>query len=269
MRQINQLLIFLFVGLFVLTSASLVTAQKEDSSAGPAGIPEQSGDYADPDHPGLRIRVFVHNPHDNRGAKPQAEPASLVCSEDPDSEAFVGATPWKIAAGTWVYNLNPSSVPGTVGGSNLPTIVANSFTPWQDAISTSSAKPNIVRGADTGVKRAAFDGIHTIAWNRINATAIGITYVWYYPDTGVLAEVDTIMNKIYRWNWGGGSFCTQDNAYDAQNILIHELGHWYGLDDEYETSYVYNTMYGYGSLGETLKITPATGDVNGLKTIYP
>ncbi|MBI2040115.1 hypothetical protein HYT18_03510 [Candidatus Microgenomates bacterium] len=264
----KKLLAILFASLLLFVTSSVVSAEKPENP-GVSNLPQVSGDYPDPDHPGLRIRVFVHNPKDERGAKPQAEPASLVCSEDPDSSAFVGATPWKIPSGSWVYNLNPSSVPGTVGGSNLPTIAANSFSPWQDALSASATKPNLVRGSDTKVARAALDGIHTIAWNRIKLTAIGITYVWYWGDTGLLAEVDTIMNKSYRWNWSGGEFCAQDNAYDAQNILEHELGHWYGLEDEYEQPYTNNTMFGYGSLGETKKITPTTGDENGLRAIYP
>jgi hypothetical protein len=80
----------------------------------------------------------------------------------------------------------------------------------------------------------------------------------------MVAEIDTIMND--RLNWTDG-VCSQ-NSYALENILIHEQGHWYGLDDEYTTEFVDNTMYGYGDTAETKKTTPSIGDINGLNFIY-
>ena len=241
-------------------------AQKPEDP-GTSNVPEINGDYPDPDHPGVRVRVFAH-PADRQG-KPQVEPAALVCTEDPNSSAFVSWTGWKLPSGDWTYNLNPTSVPGTVGPNNLATIAGAGFNAWQNALASSSAEPTPIRGSDTTVNRSFYDGQNIIAWNKIQATALGITYVRYYTASGIVVDVDTIMNKKYRWNWSGGELCAVSNAYDAQNILIHELGHWYGLDDEYESAYVNNTMFGYGSLGETLKNTPTTGDINGVRAIYP
>ena len=82
------------------------------------------------------------------------------------------------------------------------------------------------------------------------------------------------MNKRFNWywsdpsSWPAGQICAYEGVYDAQNILTHELGHTIGLDDEYESSYINNTMYGYGSKGETKKNTLTTGDKNGALTLY-
>jgi hypothetical protein len=41
-----------------------------------------------------------------------------------------------------------------------------------------------------------------------------------------------------------------------------------GLKDHYTADYADNTMYGYGSLGETKKDTLTTGDINGVLAKY-
>ena len=46
------------------------------------------------------------------------------------------------------------------------------------------------------------------------------------------------------------------------------LGHWFGLDDEYDTAYSNNTMFGYGSKAELKKITLENGDKIGIDNIY-
>lgn len=261
-----KLLAVIFATILLFVSSASVLAQKPEDQ-GVSNVPEINGDYPDPDHPGVRVRVFAHP--EQRMGKPQAEPAALVCSEDPNSSAFVSWTGWKLPSSAWTYNLNPTSVPGTVGPNNIPTIAASGFNVWQNALASSSAKPTPVRGSDTTINRSFYDGQNIIAWNKIQATALGITYVRYYTLSGIVVDVDTIMNKRYKWDWSEGELCAVSNVYDAQNILTHEQGHWYGLDDEYEQAYVNNTMFGYGSPGETQKNTPTTGDKNGIQAIYP
>lgn len=224
-------------------------------------IPEQNGTYDDPDHPRVKVRVFVHPERPTKD-----ESAALVCDlADPDSVAVVGGAGWKLPS-SWTYNLNPSSVPSAVGGSNLPTIAGNGFADW-----TTAANNNItfIKGSDTTISRQAYDGKNTIAWGRTSGSALGVTYVRYYASTGQVVDVDTIMNKKFPWRWSNSNVCAESTAYDAENILTHELGHWIGMDDEYDTAYQHNTMYGYGSKSEVKKNTLTTGDTTGAAAIYP
>jgi hypothetical protein len=55
---------------------------------------------------------------------------------------------------------------------------------------------------------------------------------------------------------------------DVQNIMTHEFGHWCGLDDLYDSSDYWLTMYGYSGYGETYKQTLGWGDILGLKELY-
>lgn len=239
--------------ILLLFSFAPALAQQSNGS-----IPERNGDYPDPEHPGIRVRVFVHE-----AGKPQASTASCM---DGSSDALVGKTGWKLPSGTWTYNLNPSSVPSSVGGGNLPTIATNAFNQWQGA----QSKVTFSKGADTTATRNALDGQNIVAWGRTSGTALAVTYTRYYTSTGIVADVDTIFNVKFPWSWTvyQQNLCVSTNAYDTQDILTHETGHWMGLDDEYATNYQDNTMYGYGSKNEIKKDTLTTGDINGVKAIY-
>lgn len=223
-------------------------------------IPEKSGVYDDPDHPGVKVHVFAHPERPTKD-----ESSALVCNlADPDSTAVVGATGWKLSP-SWTYNLNPSSVPSSVGGSNLPTIAGNGFADWSAATGN---KVTFNRGADTTVARQAYDGKNVMAWGRTNGSALGVTYVRYFTSNGQVVDVDTIMNKKYPWKWSNSNTCAESTAYDAEDIMNHEIGHWPGLNDMYTANYVDATMYGYGSKGEVKKNTLTTGDNAGAAAIY-
>ncbi len=259
----KKILAILFSFLFLFSFSITVFAQS------PNGIPEKNGDYQDPDHPGLRVRVFVHSP---KPSKPEStQSPSLVCpTPDPDSNAVVPPAGWKLPS-TWTYTLNPSSVPSSVGSANLAAITNNAFTQWTNVL---GGKVTISKtSSNTRTDRARYDRQNIIAWGRTSASALAVTYTWYYTSgslAGQAAEEDTIFNKKYPWFWNSLNFaCTDSNSYDAQDILTHEIGHWFGLNDTYDEVFIDNTMYGYGLKGETKKDTLTTGDTLGVWAIYP
>ena len=237
-------------------SSSLVLAKNDKAG----DIPEVDGTYDVLGHPELKVRVFVHK------AKPSPSPTLVrQCGlSDPDSDAVVSKEVWKLPA-TFTYNLNPANVPALVDSANWPIIAENSFNVWEKAISN---KVNVTRSTDTTIARKGLDGKNIIAWGTASGSALGVTYIWYYPSTGFVAELDTIMNKKFIWTWSGVSTCAYTNSYDAQSILTHEIGDWFGLDDEYDAGYINNTMYGYGFKGDAKGDTLTSGDIQGVQAIY-
>lgn len=223
-------------------------------------IPEKEGIYRVWSHPELRVRVFVHGIK----GKPNPPAPALICGlDDLDSLAVVDSAGWKLPS-KWTYYLNSSSVPSSVGGKNLTTIAVNAFKVWTDV-----TKLTIANVGNTSVSQRKLDNRNIIAWGSTPSSALGVTYIWYNPNTKQVIDVDTIINKNVVWMWSGGTTnCAYDNSYDAQDILTHELGHWLGLDDHYTGDYAENTMYGYGSKTETKKDTLTTGDIDGVKAIY-
>lgn len=244
------LLTFFLGFVFVLT----VSAQDGD-------IPERNGVYNVPGRPDLKVRVFVHGP------KPEPTSLPVVSCTDPDSSAVVPGAGWHLPL-SWTYRLNTSSVPSSVGSGNFSTIASNAYSAWSTAV---NGKVSFNKGSDTTVDRKGYDGQNIVAWGRTSGTALAVTYTWYYTSTGEAAETDTIFNKKFAWSWTNPALfsCSQSsNTYDAQNILTHELGHWMGLDDTYDSSFADNTMYGYGAKGEIKKDTLTTGDKQGVSNIY-
>lgn len=256
-------LIGLTSALLFLFSPYMVFAKQEpnvNANSNAFEIPEKNGDYPDPEHPGVRVRVFVHQPKDSS--------TLITTCSDPDSSAVDGILGWHLPSSV-TYNLNTSSAPLSVG-SNFSTIAGNAFNTWQTAVG--SSKVTFVQGSDTTANRQSLDFQNIIAFGRTSGTALAVTYTRYYTATHEVADVDTIFNKKFTWVWTDPSLNTcslYSNSYDVQDILTHELGHWMGLDDQYDGSYSNNTMYGYGSQGEIKKDTLTTGDITPLSTIYP
>lgn len=257
----NLFLIFFVLVIFLILSLSQVSAQDSDNSSADPAIPEKSGVYKDPKHPGIKVRVFVHTEK-----PPKVSSASLACGlADPDSSMTVSAAGWHLPS-SWIYNLNPNSTPSSIGSGNLEAITANGFGDWSNATGN---KVTINRGSDTTVQRSAYDGKNIIAWGRTQGTALGVTYIRYSTSTRSVVDVDTVLNIKFPWKWANSNTCAYPDAYDGENILTHEQGHWVGLDDEYDADKFKDaTMYGYGSKGEVKKTTLTTGDKAGAASIY-
>lgn len=224
--------------------------------------PEKEGTYDVPGKPGLKVKVFVHRETNPAKGKP-GNP--LTCNlGDPDMTLTIPRELWRLPS-TWTYRLNTSSVPTSVGGSNLDIFVRRGFDSWQAA---TGGRVVLTRGADTTVNSKGYDGQNIISWGTASSGSLAVSYLWYYSSTGLLVESDIIMNKIYSWTWSNSITCAYKNTYDAENIMTHEQGHWFGLDDVYDSAYRYGTMYGYGYKGEVSKNTLSTGDKAGVYAIY-
>ena len=263
MTKIKLSLIFVLAALLLpLAFSKFSLAKKEPPLEDNQEVPEVDGDYPDPKNKDVRVRVFVYKEKQAKVSTP-----SLVCSlGDPDSTAVVAKGNWHLP-GSWTYNLNPASVPASVGSANLGTIAGNGFADW---FSASGSKVTFTKGADTTKDRQAYDGKNIIAWGRTSGTALGVTYIRYLSSGGLVVDVDTIMNKKFLWSWSNSATCADTASYDAENILTHELGHWMGLNDMYDVAnYREATMYGYGAKGEAKKDTLTTGDKAGAAAIYP
>lgn len=262
----RKILSFFTILSVMLAFAPALAKQDKANYAPDSEVATEDGVYDVAGHPELKVRVFVYK------AKPAPSPVlTLSCNlSDPPSTAVDAPAGWTLPS-SWTYNLNSSSVPASVGGNYLPTIASNAFSAWTSAL---GGKVTVSKGANTSATRAVRDYQNIIAWGRTSGSALAVTYTWYNTTTKKAVEIDTIMNLKFPWawsdpaSWGSQPTCAYNNVYDAQNILTHELGHTFGLDDHYTSSYANNTMYGYGSKTETKKNTLTQGDIAGVQALY-
>jgi len=113
------------------------------------------------------------------------------------------------------------------------------------------------------------DGKNVITWRSLPFFVVAITIVWYNPANNEVVEADMILN--YRLPWGidpDDEGSETIDAFDIQNIVTHEAGHWCGLDDIYDPTYEEMTMYGFTTIGETKKISLEPGDIAGVQVVY-
>ncbi len=162
------------------------------------------------------------------------------------------------------YWVNPS---GDASGPACESAIVASAQTWED--DPGSSFDLTYRGTtDIGNSslRNRMDGVNVVTWDNLRRYpgAIAVTSYWYYTSTGEVVETDMALNKALAWSASGAP-----NAYDCQNIVTHEFGHFLVLGELYDGDAQELTMYGYGSLGETKKSTLGVGDQLGIAAIYP
>ena len=112
---------------------------------------------------------------------------------------------------------------------------------------------------------------NVITWAILPPGVVAMATIWYYSDTGEIVDADIQLNLGYKWGIDEddeGTEYTLEDAFDIQNIVTHEAGHWSGLDDIYDDTYWAMTMYGYTTYGETIKISLEPGDIAGVQAVY-
>lgn len=213
----------------------------------------------------VKLKVFVHYPKEP--GKPLSSSQCTVTTNDQIND--YGLTPWQMPSAGMTYKINYSTKPGGLTDSQVLATISSSFNTW----SAADPKQIFRYGGTTSAKTAKLDGTNAILWKHINGSAIAITYVWYYPATGMLAEADSIFNKTYKWSqttYNGTNDCGGlASTYDVQNIGTHEFGHWVGLDDLYSATDRDLTMYGYGTTTELKKDSLGLGDITGVNSVAP
>jgi len=215
-----------------------------------------------PDKDNIKLRTFVHYP---KPGKPAPTPGTCdVSSSDP---ATYGLTGWRLP-GTFTYRVNYGTIPGTV--KDPQAAIYKSFATWD----ATTGAVEFAEGAPSSARGYKRDGQNVVVWGSVPSGAIAVTYTWYNSVTRQAVEVDTVMGARLPWAYtdpegiNPDAKCGDLYAYDVQDILTHEVGHWMGLSDLYNSGDQDLTMYGYGEKGELKKDTLGNGDLLGTDALY-
>lgn len=82
-------------------------------------------------------------------------------------------------------------------------------------------------GGSTSVTTVARDNVNAIYFASTGTTSLATNYYWY-DSKGTLFESDIVFNDDYKWGATAAS-----NVWDLWTVLLHEVGHSAGLDDQY------------------------------------
>jgi len=209
----------------------------------------------------IKEMTFVHF------AKPETPPGlDKKDKPEPEPEGTYELIGTKLFGNT-TYYVNASGAPtGSIAE------IDASFDTWEGAVGINL----FTNGGTTTLSGRKFNGQNTVSWARIAPkSTIAIATFWYYSDGNPetfdeIIEFDIVFNSFLDWGIDPddeGPISLTD-AFDIQNIATHEVGHIVGLGDLYDSDNSYLTMYGYGSEGETQKISLADGDIEGASLIY-
>ncbi|MFC1992123.1 hypothetical protein ACFLVC_05340 [Chloroflexota bacterium] len=253
------LITLLAVVLLVSSSAAAVSAAPSSNAGKPAAEIDKI--------------VFVHYPKVNaQGSEPYWSPPNAPAPTDENTRYKYTNFRWAVPEVE--YEVNPSGAGAPDGAENG---IKAAFDTWEAASGVMDFECLSESSSETSLDDSQPDGTNVVSWEDITAKhpgAIAVAIVWYYTGSKEIIEVDTMMNSTLQWSLNDG-FMGDPNidlgdteAYDVQNIMTHEAGHWLMLEDLYQWKTQKLTMYGYGAKGELQKRTLGEGDELGIEGIY-
>ncbi len=203
--------------------------------------------------------------HEIRMAKDNARPSGGAnCSNDGPATGRYALTGWAVS-GSKTALLNTTTLPSGLSQSATVSALQSGFSVWSQG--TAAPAINVATSTTSSLKPTA-NRTYELMWGKASGGTLAVTYTWRWSDGTV--ESDTLFNTAVAWanlgSEGDGCYENAGAVYDVGNIAAHEFGHTYGLD--HPSSARYETMYAYGYSGETLKRSPASGDINGINAIY-
>lgn len=114
----------------------------------------------------------------------------------------------------------------------------------------------------------------TAAWEH-SSIALGVTTPVFEAETGEIVTADMEINGVGNKRWMTGA-TTDPDAYDLQNVVTHEAGHFLGLDHPPCFSdgaslplCSLSTMYASSGPGERQKRELADDDLEAVAAAYP
>ncbi len=170
------------------------------------------------------------------------------------------------------YVVNPGNGDGA-SGQLVTDAVTTAASTWEAEVTSGIFGTGTATGDPLAADWASPDGVNEVYFSdtELDARTVAVTIVWGVflgaPSARELVEWDMVFNDALPEPWGDATI--ESGTWDVLNIATHEVGHSAGLGDLYTTAAAAQTMYGYASPGETHKRTLESGDIAGIRTLYP
>lgn len=228
------------------------------------------GSSVDPES-GKKVEGFMIVHPKTNGKKPSGTPGGGG-GGDTGSSCYgflASGAKWKTVE-PWV--VDPANSEG-LSEAEVFALMDGAVRKWEDAANgaVDGNGMNIFGEGSTGsgfAESGVMDGTNGVRFGALdNNGTIAVTTVWGIfggrPQNRELVEWDQVYNTFYSWATNGAS-----SSMDFDSIATHETGHSFGMADLYQPECSNETMYGYGSNGDTKARDLNTGDIIGISTLY-
>jgi hypothetical protein len=101
---------------------------------------------------------------------------------------------------------------------------------------------------------------NVVAFGPLSPEKLGECQYWT-GSTGQIIDSDIVLNSTQPLVLGESS-----GQYDVYSILVHEFGHFCGLGHVDDRTH---SMYSYGHDNSTIGRTLCSGDIAGVRALYP
>ncbi len=173
--------------------------------------------------------------------------------------------------------VDPAPRPANISAADWQAIIEASFSAWNN-VSGSNLKFMQIN-ADSTRELGSNDQLHEIfwitdrdEWRKLVGSGefgtLGATLPRYTCDSEgnskrVIHDADLVLNGLGHINWARD--CHSDDCISVQSTLVHELGHFFGLDHPCLMcdSSIMSARAGYDI------ITPMFDDMQGVRALYP
>ncbi len=170
---------------------------------------------------------------------------------------FMGNRHWDTDAFPIPYKINAY---GTSDCTGEFVAVQDAFDNWEDV---SSCEMSFDYDSTTLAEEGQ-DGINVVDWETDEGSNyVGYNHYWYL-DGGEVVESDIIANDKYEFCIGLTS-----GEYDVENLMTHEVGHYFVLWDLWDPDNSAKTMYNEVEDYQISRRSLHTGDRAGARYVYP
>ena len=162
------------------------------------------------------------------------------------------------------YWINDRGSPQISNGSEFGAIQA-AFQTWQNV---PTADVRFIYRGTTAARTVGRDGMNVVSFTDdstpLGSSVIAATFSFFRADSAgglVFDESDIIFNPAQQF-----STSAEDNKFDIQGVLTHEIGHLLGLD---HAGLVSSVMVPFAALSQLDQRTLAYDDIAAITEIYP
>lgn len=172
---------------------------------------------------------------------------------------------------TSIGNTGGTTVNGGVAWSTIKTIIKTAFPEWAAASCTGGNtlyKVSYLEDFSSPSTTSAVSGSdfkNNVIWQPAaswthGASELALTTTTYYASDSLILDADMEMNDSFTWSTTGAA-----NAYDIESVILHEAGHFAGIDHSASGAAVMYAYYNTGVQKQTLNSI----DIDDICNVYP